>query len=329
MSHFLTVSINENGVIVDDKLDSTLSQALNQPFNFSDVFIYSHGWWTTGTRAMDEYNRFSIEFARLVMTLAANAPPTLPNLPSASLGIGIHWPSMLSEDENSIVNFGQALSFYTMEKRADTVGEHGVYSILRLILQGKTTNPSRLRVHWLGHSFGCKVVCSALQEIVDDRATVQVPNNVTLKAVLLQAAFDDDDLEKGDVYGGLAQGLPGLRILATRSDEDKALQTWYPKAHLVNFFRPDNSRVALGGGGPTKQVIQQFGGVDKLDVAKGFSADALAPINNRFVVANLTPLHKSSAEPSDSFSGRHSDIFHEEIYNLIAGFLFKYRGNTP
>src|ERR1051326_4386084 len=102
MSHFLTVPINENGIIVDDKIDSTLSQAMNRPFNFSDVFIYSHGWWTTGTRAMDEYNRFSIEFARLVMTLAANAPPALPNLPSSSLGVGIHWPSMLSEDDDAI-----------------------------------------------------------------------------------------------------------------------------------------------------------------------------------------------------------------------------------
>jgi hypothetical protein len=41
------------------------------------------------------------------------------------------------------------------------------------------------------------------------------------------------------------------------------------------------------------------------------------------MVANLTPLHQASKEPKDSFSGRHSDIFHDEIYSLIAGFLFK------
>ena len=118
-------------------------------------------------------------------------------------------------------------------------------------------------------------------------------------------------------------GWTCLRILGTRSDEDKALQTWYPKAHLVNFFRPGFSRVALGANGPTAQVVQQFGGVDKVDVGKGFSASALAALKNRLVVANLTPLHKASAEPADSFSGRHSDIFHDEMYNLIAGFLFK------
>jgi len=323
MSHFITVPINENGVILDDKINSTLSQAMNQPFDFSDVFLYSHGWWTSATRAMEDYNRFSIEFARMARTLALSAPPVLPNLPPSSLGIGIHWPSMLSEDANSIANFAEALSFYTMEKRADTVGQHAVYSILRLILKGKTTNPAPLRIHWLGHSFGCKVVCSALQEIVNDKGNVLIPNDLTFNAVLLQAATDDNDLESGDVYGGLGGGLPGLRLLTTRSDEDKALQTWYPRAHLVNFFRAGNSRVALGANGPTAQVVQQFGGVDRVDVGEGFSAGALAALNNRLVVANLTPLHQASTEPADSFSGRHSDIFHNEIYNLIAGFLFQ------
>ena len=322
MSHFLTVPINENGVILDDKINSILSQAMNRPFDFSDVFIYSHGWWTNATRAMEDYNRFSIEFARMVGTLASNAPPVLSNLPASSLGIGIHWPSMLSEDENSIANFGQALSFYTMEKRADTVGEHGVYSVLRLALKDRAADSPPLRIHWLGHSFGCKVICSALQEFLDDKATVQIPKDVTLNVVLLQAATDDNDLESGDVYGGLADGLPGLRVLVTRSDEDKALQTWYPRAHLVNFFRPHNSRVALGAKGPTAQVVKQFGGMDQVDVDQGFTTAGLAGLTNRLLLANLTPLHQASTEPADSFSGRHSDIFHDEIYNLIAGFLF-------
>jgi len=322
MSHFLTVPINENGVIVDDHINSTLSQAMQPPFDFTDVFLYSHGWWTTATRAMDDYNRFSIEFARLARTLALNAPPTLPRLPPSSLGIGVHWPSMLSEDDNSIANFGEALSFYTMEKRADTVGEHGVYTILRLLLQARTATSPPLRVHWLGHSFGCKVVCSALQEIVNDSGAIQVPKNVTVNVVLLQAAFDNNDLETGDIYGGLAGAPWGLRVLVTRSDEDTALQKWYSRAHLVNLFNP-GSRVALGAKGPTAQVVQQFGGADQIDVASGFQSSGVAARQNRLIVANLTPLHQASTEPADSFSGRHSDIFHVEIYNLIAGFLFQ------
>src|SRR5262245_49886947 len=131
MSHFITVPVNANGIIIDGHIGSNLNLAVNPPFDFTDVFIYSHDWWTTANRAMEDYNRFSTEFAGMVMALATPAPPaTLPKLPKSSFGIGIHWPSMLSEDEHSIVNFGQALSFYTMEKRADTVGEHSVYAIL-------------------------------------------------------------------------------------------------------------------------------------------------------------------------------------------------------
>ena len=323
MSHFITVPINENGIIVDEKISSNLKLAVNPPFDFTDVFIYSHGWWTTATRAMEDYNRFSVEFAKLVITLASpGAPAGLPKIPKSSFGIGIHWPSMLSEDDHSIVNFGQALSFYTMEKRADTVGEHSVYTILRIMLESRPVGASPLQIHWLGHSFGCKVVCSALQEIIDDNAVVKILANVGFNVVLLQAAFDDNDLEAGDIYGGLATSLPNLRVLATRSDEDKALQTWYPAAHAVNFFKPKVSRNALGGKGPTAKVIQQFGGVDQIDVTPGFTTGPVVNLKRRLVVANLTPLHRASTEPADSFSGRHSDIFHDEIYNLIAGFLF-------
>ena len=38
--------------------------------------------------------------------------------------------------------------------------------------------------------------------------------------------------------------------------------------------------------------------------------------------ADLTPLHQAHPEASEPFSGHHSDIFHDEIYQLIAAFLF-------
>jgi hypothetical protein len=318
MSHFLTVPINENGVVTDGSIQNDLTLSMRPPFNFSDVLIYSHGWWTSSARCMGEYNRFTIEFAKLIRTLAAS----LPKPPQReALGIGVHWPSMLSEDDDAIVNYAQALSFYTMEKRADTVGEHAVYSFLRMILEARSGDPNPLRLHWIGHSFGCKVVCSALQEIIQDG--LAIPATLTLNAVLLQAALDDNDLESEDIYGKLAANLPSLRLLVTRSDLDTALQKWYPIAHLANFFGSKVSRVALGARGPTQAVINQFGGVGTVDVGTGFQSSAIVNVEQRLVVANLTPIHQSAAGEADSFSGHHSDIFHDEIYTLIAGFLFK------
>jgi len=323
MSHFFTVPINENGIILDEHIQTNLSSAMAAPFDFSDVFIYSHGWWTNATRAMSEYNQFSIEFAKLVQSLGRGDVATRAKLPASFLGIGIHWPSMLSEDDRAITTFLEAATFFTMEKRADTVGEHGGYSLIRLVLEGRRGTPAPLRIHFLGHSFGCKVVCRALQEIVTDSATVPIPPTVSLNAVLLQAAFDNNDLEAGDVYGGIAGGLPNLRVLVTRSDADKALQEAYPKAQRADFFKSGGPSVALGAQGPTQIVIDQFGGRDSVSVGPGFNRASVAGSTRRLVVADLTPLHQTSTAPVDPFSGHHSDIFHPEIYQLLTGFLFK------
>src|SRR5262249_41335924 len=169
MAHFFLVPVNENGIITDQYISNDLSKAMSDPLGFSDVSFYSHGWWTSATRAMQDYTRFTIEFARVVRalakSLAADEQPPVP------LGIGVHWPSMLSEDSGAITNWFQATSFYTMEKRSDTVGEHAGYLLLRELFEADTP-PRRLNV--IGHSFGCKVVLSALQEVAIDKSTFKI-----------------------------------------------------------------------------------------------------------------------------------------------------------
>ena len=157
MSHFLLVPINENGVITDTDIGS-------ERFGVTDIFCYSHGWWTTAINALISYNRFSVEFVDRMLEIATFEPPPLAHPPKQSLALGLHWPSMISEDNGSPINFAEVTSFYTMEKRADVVGEHGLYTILRAIVAAnREAGASKLRFHFLGHSFGCKVVCSALQ----------------------------------------------------------------------------------------------------------------------------------------------------------------------
>src|SRR5262249_16792676 len=142
----------------------------------------------------------------------------LASLPT--LSIGVHWPSTLSEDHFALQNYFQALSFYTMAKRADTVGENAVYTILRLILGARPAGASPLRIHLLGHSFGCKVVCKALQRLAGEGTPA---GGAVFDVVLLQAAFDHDELEPGKDYGNVLASIPGLRLLITRSDRDRAL----------------------------------------------------------------------------------------------------------
>ena len=45
MDHFVVFPVNEDGIFLNPKLvGKALDDALSPPFNFSDVFIYSHGW---------------------------------------------------------------------------------------------------------------------------------------------------------------------------------------------------------------------------------------------------------------------------------------------
>jgi hypothetical protein len=322
MAHFFMVATNENGIISDQFITEDLRVALSEPLGFSDAFIYSHGWWTGPAKAMEGYNHFTIEFARTMMSIAKKVPAgELGELPSGSLGIGIHWPSMLSEDAGSVANLFQAASFYTMEKRADNIGQNAGYLLLRSLFQ---TDLKPERINLVGHSFGCKVVLSLLEEVIQDKSEVKIPKDIAINVVLLQAACDNNQLEKGDVYGDVAS-LTKLRMLITTSQEDKALHIAYPMAGKINFFRGTGGRAALGAAGPTDAVVQLFGGKEDLNVGPGFDrAEVVKAAANRLVVADLTALHRApdNSYKPDVFSGHHSDIFIPEIYELIVGFIF-------
>jgi hypothetical protein len=319
MSHYFTIPINTDGIITDLRFGPNLRSAVNAPFSVTDVFIYSHGWWTSASRALADYNQFTIEFAAHAARLSAAASPALTHPPGSTLAVAIHWPSMISDDDRALVNKLEPFSFYTMGHRANQVGANAVYALLRLLIQEAPTLP---RLHFLGHSFGCRVVCAAIQEILDDRATIPGGRELPINAVLLEPAFDRNDLEKDGVYGGLCD-MPNLRVLVTHSDLDRALTYDYPLSQRINLFKgKGGSNDALGGKGPTPQTIDDFGGAATvLTVAAGFTAAASAAAATRLVIADLTPLHQTNTGyPAPD---HHSDIYLPEIYDLISGFLFR------
>lgn len=328
MSNYITVPMNENGMIFDPTMNVVFADAIApEPFGFQDVYIYSHGWSTDADRALDLYNQFSIELSRQVLFAKAVSPCPMANPPQNSLGVGIHWPSEITEDPTSLLNDLQLFSFYTMEHRADAVGKNGVYSILRLLLSQRAGSELPLRLFLLGHSFGCKVVCSALNDMQSDIAngTIAVPNNISFRVVLLQAATDHDNLEPTDIYKQVC-GISNLRLLMTTSAADKALGTWYPAAaRIANIFHGGDPTPALGSSGPTAATVAAFGGSDALSVHIGFTAQQAAAQTARLVVADLTPAHEArigNKQYDGGASGSHSDINFAEVYQLVLGFMF-------
>jgi len=320
MSHFLTVPINANGIIVDENIDVEIKIAAVAPFRFTDVFLYSHGWWNTASNAASEYNIFSIGFAKTLQTLIASSPSEFPRFTSgiSALALGLHWPSMISEDQDSVSNFLEATSFFTMEHRADDVGEHAGYSLLRLLIEARQGQPP-LRFHLIGHSFGCRVLGSALEALAADAATLAKAAAISAEfnVVLLQAAADSDSLSSEGLYGHVLSNIPNLRLLVTTSQNDTALGTWYPLAQKwVHLF--SDPIAALGSAGPTGNLA-----IDVSDRVQVLASPVQQPMG-KFAVADLTPLHKARAATGTapaSLGGQHADINLPEIYELIARFI--------
>jgi hypothetical protein len=336
MDHFVIFPVNEDGIVLNPKLvGGALEDAMQPPFNFSDLFIYSHGWWTNGNNAMAEYGQYTIEFTKTFLSMQGVINP-----PSNSFGIGIHWPSTLSEDGDSAREVFQFASYYQMGSRANQVGANGLFATLRRALRVRQEiSKTPIRLTLIGHSFGCRVVCKALQFLRKDMDNASTPpayktfvDNTQIRVILLQAAFKDDEFEAGGNYDRLIE-IPNLKILVTTSQLDLAFNNVFPAAETANNIAhlQLHEAVALGAGGPTQATTHAYnaytGGIP-IKLQSGF-AYAGVPVlgNERMLVADLTSLHAARIAngdyAKDGFSGSHSDISSPEIYNLIAGFAFQ------
>jgi hypothetical protein len=321
----LTIPSNENGTVCDPALNDVIATAISSsPFGFEDVFVYSHGWSTDAERALVDYDVFSIGLMRRIL----QEPQKPPFPPRSTLEMGVHWPSEITEDPTSPLNVFQLATFFQMERRADSVGQNLVYSMLRLALRAQ--HAPNLRFCLLGHSFGCKVICAALQDLYADivGGTIAVPQGTTWRVILLEPATDWDNLEETDIYGNVGR-MADLRLLITKSGLDRCLTQWYPDAsRIANFFHGSQPTPALGAQGPTPDTVTYFEGVANLSVDPGFTmAAAAATLAQKLVVADLTPVHSARAQSQPpvydgGICGSHSDIFFDEIYNLVAGFAY-------
>lgn len=325
----LIIPSNENGMVFDQAMNGVIAQAVAVvPFGFEDVILYSHGWSTNADSALDDYAMFSVGLSRRLLLAQEADKDILRFAPRPSIDIGIHWPSEITEDPQSPLNDLQLFTFYTMEHRASAVGRNLAYSLLRIALAARA-GMTGLRFLLLGHSFGAKVICAALQDLRTDilNGTIPVAAGTSWRVVLLEPATDWDNLEPADIYGNVST-FDDIRLLITTSQADTCLKTWYPAAaRISNLFHGAAPTPALGAAGPSSDTVSAFGGVDRLTVVPGFAMPAVIATTHKLVVADLTPIHTARAQSvppafSGGIAGSHSDINFDELYNLVGGFLF-------
>lgn len=309
MSRQILTPIGPAGAILDPDIGQTLPALAGATFGFTDVLIFSHGWYTSMETAVGQYAAFATGTAEAFIATGNRLN---------ALEIGVHWPAVTSEDSNVIEAVTQPFSYFSRALMANAVGKHGVYSLIRLIIEARLAAGMPLpRFTLIGHSFGARVCASALQAIACEPSLETVLPAMRVNLILLQGAFDNDAFDPTQDYCSVLSAFPKLRLLVTKSSLDKALGTEYPIAErlqrLFGVVRP-----ALGAAGPSVPTALRKQ-MTEIQVDSGFVPAADVGIES--IIADLTRLHGHDGEPTGGIAGSHSDIFLPEIYDLIAAFV--------
>jgi hypothetical protein len=205
------------------------------------------------------------------------------------------------------------LSFWTMKKRARSVGEGDMHRFLAALQERTAALPAR--VHLMGHSFGCIVVSAmiggkdgaqTLPRPVD--SVVLVQGALSLWSYCLKIPHLDDT--PGYFHRLIAEGKIGGPVVTTRSRYDAAVGRFYPLAAQV---------------GPQDfgEDLPKYGGIGAWGIqglASGVEDRPMLPATENYGFAPKTVYNLESSEfirDGDGPSGAHSDIAGPEVAHAI------------
>lgn len=214
----------------------------------------------------------------------------------------------------------RVLSFWTMKKRALKVGGFGVHDLVGKLQQAVPG----LRVHVMGHSFGC-IVASSLCAGAEGKTPLPRP---VQSLVLVQGAFsfwsyaeDIPSTKKPGFFAGMLQrGAVKGPIVTTQSEHDLAVGKWYPRATSLVRETVDFAAPASGSTQDFRKIVWGATGTYGLQGLAGADSIEMLPITG---IYRLAPGHVTNVESSTFIkkmvgaSGAHSDIDGPEVAHLI------------
>jgi hypothetical protein len=201
----------------------------------------------------------------------------------------------------------RAATYWTMKQRAGVVGERGLGPLLGRLRQARAA----LRVHLVGHSFGCRVVSFALKGLP---AGMEGGASPVKSVFLLQGAFSHyafaDSLPHAPGRAGALKGMAARvdgPLVVTHSQHDLAVCKRYPQASFIS--RDDaadfDDAVSRWGAMGSRGAQAVHAGVDAFKPV----GQAYAFASGRFLNLDGDHLITRGGPPS----GAHSDIIYPEI----------------
>jgi len=213
---------------------------------------------------------------------------------------------------NSILSPLRQLTFWTMKKRARVVGERGLHKLLLELQQARP----ELRIHLMGHSFGCIVASASL---AGPEGKHPLPNPVD-SCVLVQGALSHWAYASQIPYGTDTRGYFSQLLSAqsvkgplaiTRSTLDYAVGRIYPwaagVANQVAFDIVPPRYGAIGAHGICGVTTVEYLKMLPASDAYTFKAGGIYNIDASAYIKDV----------SNGLSGAHNDIDGKEVAHLI------------
>jgi len=201
------------------------------------------------------------------------------------------------------------LSFWTMKKRARTVGEGGMHSFIDSLQRR-----SNAKIHLMGHSFGCIVVSGIVNGPQGGSGLARPINSMALVqgAMSLWSYADKvkDSSNPGYFQGVLIRKAVSGPIITTQSRFDTAVGVLYPTA--VGLVREAEFATEL----PKYGALGSFGIQGRSGVIAREMLDADGDYG--FTPGTITNLESSKFIAKGSgASGAHSDIDGPQVAHAI------------
>ncbi len=200
-----------------------------------------------------------------------------------------------------LLNFA---TYYLMKARA---GDVGVKGVAPLVVQLRTKRED-LRIHMIGHSFGCRVVAAAINALPEEEKFR--PDTV----LLLQGAFSHNGFAKqGEADRGAFRDVIEKKkvrgpIFITHTRNDKAVGIAYPIASRINGV----TAAALGDENDIFGGLGSNGTQTKVTTPEGISGTLLAVGQPYPFVNDVKPSTPCNLK-ADEFIKGHSDIQKPEV----------------
>ncbi|MBE2236862.1 MAG: hypothetical protein IAE81_03670 [Caldilineaceae bacterium] len=208
----------------------------------------------------------------------------------------------------------RGLTVYQMKDRAGLVGAHGVGPLLRELL-----STSHARVHAAGHSYGCRVLLSAIT--FGDRWPRPLRSLLLMQGAISHLCFAAD--VTGQQHpGGYRRALArvSLPILCTFSQNDAPLHRFF---HLILRRDRDLGEMQIAAAGEPPSRFAALGGYGPrgsdervVDVL----ADATIDAGDRYDLSRSIPVIGIDATSAISgHSAISNDATYWMLYNLVMG----------